>query len=137
MKEGWLPFTGLPVRQSCASPPLYTTINSLIHFYSGFRGNYYYLVHEFSRVTGIEGIHIVGKPCYYRGRQVHVRRQVIRNSNTPSDVLVAYYCFDFKDASEHDVRGFLTFLLFQLGCAESYLDDVSSPHIMFHPNHGR
>jgi hypothetical protein len=43
-------------------------------------------------------------------------RQVIRNSNMPSGVLIAYYYIDFKDASEHDVRGLLTFLLFQLGC---------------------
>ena len=55
----------------------------------------------------------------------------------PSDVLVAYYCFDFKDAFELDVRGFLMFLLFQLGCAESYWSDVSSTRIMFHPNQER
>jgi hypothetical protein len=33
----------------------------------------------------------------------------------PESVSIAYYYFDFKDASKRDIRGMLTSLLFQLG----------------------
>ncbi|KAI0289213.1 hypothetical protein BC826DRAFT_957470 [Russula brevipes] len=39
----------------------------------------------------------------------------IKNMRKPTERLVAYYYFDYKDASKRDVRGLLASLLFQLG----------------------
>ena len=39
----------------------------------------------------------------------------IKNMRGARPALIAYYYFDFKDASKRDVRGLLTSLLFQLG----------------------
>jgi hypothetical protein len=39
----------------------------------------------------------------------------VENTREAAPTLIAYYYFDFKDASKHDVRGLLASLLFQLG----------------------
>ena len=39
----------------------------------------------------------------------------IKNTREATSVLIAYYYFDFKDASKRDLHGLLTSLLFQLG----------------------
>jgi hypothetical protein len=39
----------------------------------------------------------------------------IENTREAASTLIAYYYFDFKDASKRDVRGLLASLLFQLG----------------------
>jgi hypothetical protein len=39
----------------------------------------------------------------------------IKNMREARSALIAYYYFDYKDASKRDVRGLLTSLLFQLG----------------------
>jgi hypothetical protein len=39
----------------------------------------------------------------------------IKNMREARSALIAYYYFDFKDASKRDVRGLLTSLLFQMG----------------------
>ncbi|KAI0289225.1 hypothetical protein BC826DRAFT_634504 [Russula brevipes] len=39
----------------------------------------------------------------------------IKNTREPTERLIAYYYFDYKDTSKRDVRGLLASLLFQLG----------------------
>jgi hypothetical protein len=58
----------------------------------------------------------------------HGRRQVIRNSSTPSGTLIAYYYFGLLGSFEHDVRGLLTSLLFALS-----LPEENYTFYIFHP----
>jgi len=41
-----------------------------------------------------------------------------------SSALIAYYYFDFKDASKRDLRGVLTSILFQLGNDDDHCQDI-------------
>jgi len=48
----------------------------------------------------------------------------IKNMREGSTALIAYYYFDFKDASKRGLRGLLTSLLFQLGSHDDACRDV-------------
>jgi len=48
----------------------------------------------------------------------------IENTRESASALIAYYYFDFKDATKRDVRGLLASLLFQLGDSSDHYWDV-------------
>jgi hypothetical protein len=56
--------------------------------------------------------------CYERESIPHLSSAIIEDIKTMREAgsaLIAWYYFDFKNASKRDVRGLLTSLLFQLG----------------------
>jgi hypothetical protein len=103
MEEGWLPLMGL--WQSCVSAALstLTTINSSPNFVAG---------------AGKSILWYVILACFWDRVFILLVSSAliedIRNMQDSRPSLVAYYYFDFKDASKRDVRGLLTSLVFQL-----------------------
>jgi hypothetical protein len=48
----------------------------------------------------------------------------VKKMRETSPALIAYYYFDFKDASKRDLRGVLTSILFQLGNDDDHCQDI-------------
>jgi hypothetical protein len=48
----------------------------------------------------------------------------VKNIRGASSTLIAYYYFDFRDASKRTLRGLLTSLLFQLGGDDEHCEDI-------------